>query len=95
MLRLNAFSLRDGTRLCGLPFSDCSWSQSWNESGSMSVTIPLSDDIASLDLDTILVEQQTALSFLFGFSLFMDCVFFFLYCSFLYFYSKCLLTLCA
>lgn len=66
MLRLNAFSLRDGTRLCGLPFTDCSWSQSWNEAGSMSVTIPLSDDLASLDLDTILVEQQTALALLDG-----------------------------
>ena len=32
----------------------------------MSVTIPLSDDIASLDLDTILVEQQTALALLDG-----------------------------
>lgn len=66
MLRLNAFSLRDGQRLCGLRYSDCSWQHSWNDAGSMSVTIPLSDDMASLDLDTILVEQQTALALIDG-----------------------------
>lgn len=66
MIRLNAYSLRDGTRLCGLPAGDCQWAQSWNEPGSMDVTIPMDDSLATLDLDTVLIEQQTALALLDG-----------------------------
>ena len=65
-MRLNVYSLRDGRRMAGLPFSDLSWSQSWNAAGSMSVTVPVSDGLAGLDLDGLIVEQQVALALLDG-----------------------------
>lgn len=66
MLRLGAYSLRDGRRLCGLPCSGCSWKQSWNDAGSMDADIILTDDMAGLDLSAALIEQQTALALLDG-----------------------------
>lgn len=61
-MRVDVYSLRDGSRLLNVPFSSASWSQSWNAPGSLDVTIPVSDSMAGLDLDAVIVEQQVALA---------------------------------
>lgn len=64
MLRLDVYDTMTGIRLnhAGIPFSKCSWSQSWNTAGGMNVTIPLTRGTRDMDLDGLLVEQSTLLA---------------------------------
>lgn len=62
MFHLNAYSMPDGNPVSIIPFSSCSWREEWNEAGSMSVDILLSEHTGNLDLDAILLEDRTLLA---------------------------------
>ncbi|MBT1171264.1 hypothetical protein [Bifidobacterium sp. SO4] len=64
MYRLEAYDTMNGVHLNKrpIPFTSCSWSESWNAGGDMSVRIPMSRDAEGMDLDGLLVEQATLLA---------------------------------
>ncbi|RSX53934.1 hypothetical protein D2E25_0240 [Bifidobacterium goeldii] len=68
MFRLEAYDTQYGTHLNTrpIPVVSCSWSQSWNTAGSMSVTIAVGEATQGIDLNELLVEQYTLLALMDG-----------------------------
>lgn len=60
MYRVNVYDLKNGDFLTSFIPSACSWQQSWNQAGSMNVTMRL--DYDGEDWNSLLVEQLTALA---------------------------------
>lgn len=64
--RLIAYDLQSGVRLARLHAKSVTWSHSWNEAGGMTVTLLLDRDMAELDVDSLVVEQRTAIALWLG-----------------------------
>lgn len=64
MYRLEAYDCRTGNHLnaTSIPFSKCSWEESWNTAGGMNVEIPMTRETLALDLQSLLIEQSTLLA---------------------------------
>lgn len=62
-MRVDAYDLQTGNRLGRVPnVTNVSWSHSWNDKGSMNVTVTVSNETQNMDLDSMLLEQKTILA---------------------------------